>query len=102
GWGWRYGASPPRRRQLDIGHCRAADGEPAALPELVYACDFHGITLDRHTAAHQSALGRGAAHVEGKDVCEIEATAVIGAHQYAGGRSRFQRPHREASRSFSA
>ena len=72
--------------------------EAAALAELVHARDFHAVALDRRAAAHERALGGGAAHVEGEQVGQVEAAAVVGAHQGAGGGAGFQRTHREAPR----
>jgi hypothetical protein len=60
-------------------------GRPLPWRKLVHTRDFHGVALNRRAAANDRALGGGAAHVEGEQVRQVEAAAVVGAHQSAGG-----------------
>ena len=62
-----------------------ADRQAAALAELVHARDFHAVALDRRAAAHERALGGGAAHVEGEQVGQVER---CGRDRRSSGRRR--------------
>jgi hypothetical protein len=62
------GDAAPAGPDLDHVDGWDADGEAAALPELVHARYFHAVALDGAAAAHQRALGRGTTHIEGQQV----------------------------------